>query len=643
MDLREFERLNDIIASIADWTWEVDADGVYTYCGPQVETILGYQPDEIIGRTPFEFMAPGEAERIGTVFASLAANRAPIRDLENWNLARDGRRVCLRTNGRPYFGPAGDFRGYRGADTDVTHLKLAEREKASRLDLLRSLIDAIPNPIFYKDSQGRYLGCNDAFAEALGHDRDEIVGRTAADFSSPDRARIYQGKDEALLRAGGQQNYETDVRFADGEDHRVVFAKAAFPDPSGEGHGIVGVMNDVTELKRLQDELVTARQAADAANAAKSAFLANMSHEIRTPFNAILGFTQLLLDSQLPTEAREYLEIVEESAEQLLSLVNGILDYSQIEAGRVRLQAEDVDLRGEAKAVGRLFQVQVSRRGIALDVAVAPDAPPVLRCDPLRLRQILVNLVGNAIKFTSAGRVELQVDTAPEGGVRFTVADTGPGIPPDRLVAIFEPFQQADDSTTREHGGTGLGLGIARQLAELMGGRISVQSELGAGSRFTVVLPDTPVRNGEAIPADLAPPPDPRRYSLAGLSILVAEDNPVNQRLVARLLTKWGCEFDVVENGRDAVTAVQAGTYDLVLMDIHMPGLDGLDAARAIRNLVGPLQLPILAVTASVMADERQRYREAGIDGVVGKPIVAREMHQKMAAALNRTPIRLEF
>ena len=389
---------------------------------------------------------------------------------------------------------------------------------------------------------------------------------------------------------------------------------------------------------RAEQALHRARRDAEAANRAKSMLLANMSHEIRTPMNAVLGFTELLSTTGLTAEQRDYVETIHSSGQALLTLINDILDFSKLEAGKLSLESLPIDVRAIAqKAVG-LLSVQSAEKNLNLSYRVAPSVPALVQGDALRLQQILVNLLSNAVKFTEAGDVTLEVSAASRDDgrcvVEFRVRDTGPGIPPEIQDRLFESYSQADASISRKFGGTGLGLAISRSLAEQMGGAMWVESELGRGSTFhfnvlTRVLDEAPRRTAvRPAGAGLASMGSPE------LRVIVAEDNPVNRELAVIMLHRLGYIVDAASNGAELLDRFAATRYDVVLMDMQMPEIDGLEAARRIRRQWPPERQPrIIAMTAAAFAEDRQRCLEAGMDDYVSKPITAGALSEALRRA----------
>ncbi len=392
----------------------------------------------------------------------------------------------------------------------------------------------------------------------------------------------------------------------------------------GEPRRILGVMQDITDRK-------LAELAASQANEAKSTFLATMSHEIRTPLNGVLGMAQAMETGALDAEQRDRLKVIRQSGEALLTILNDILDLSKIEAGKLDLESIAFDLESVARSAHAPFAALADAKGVSLRLDVA-GAAGLYRGDPTRLRQILYNLTSNALKFTAAGEVALCARPL-EGAVELSVRDSGIGIPADKIPGLFDSFTQVDASTTRKFGGTGLGLSICRRLAELMGGSIRVESELGAGSAFIVTLPLE--RLGEAAASDDAPEDEAELVDLSRLRVLAAEDNEVNRLVLRTLLGQVGLEPELVENGREALEAWRREPWDLVLMDVPMPEMDGISATRAIRERearTGRARTPIVALTANAMSHQIAEYLAAGMDDHVGKPFDVARLLEVVAA-----------
>jgi PAS domain S-box-containing protein len=519
------------------------------------------------------------------------------------------------------------------ADVAQTFQRMADQlgERQGALARYRLLSEVTSDIILFSDRASLVIiEANAAALRAYRRSRAELVGQPILSLHDPAHpVPAIETSDREFGVA-----FETMHRRGDGTAFPVeVHARTAEIDGR---RIIVSTIRDVTERRRAREEMVAALDQALAGSRLKGEFVATMSHEIRTPMNGVIGMSELLLRTELAPEQREYASTIKDSAESLLTVINDILDFSKIEAGKLVVEAVDFDVGVTIERVISLLRPSAESKGVELRLELTPQLPRVVRGDAGRLRQVLTNLVGNAVKFTERGavRVAVEVLSARREDVllEFTVADSGIGIPQAALAGLFEPFVQGDGTTTRRHGGTGLGLSISRRLVELMGGRIEVESREGAGSifRFTspfeaAALAAPAASNASALEGVrvLAFAEPARVPSRANVRILVADDQAINRRVAALQLRELGFSADVVESGREAVHAVRDGAYDLVFMDVHMPGLDGCAAARAIRETerVNGEHVTIVALTANALTRDRRACLAAGMDDYLAKPV----------------------
>ncbi|MBX3011045.1 MAG: PAS domain S-box protein [Caldilineaceae bacterium] len=651
-----------------------------------------------------------------------------------------------------------------GTIRDITERKQMEVQLEQKEALMRHLLDAIPDIIFYKDRNGAYLGCNKAFEKTIGLPERELIGKTTAELFPNDKVQEYQAQDNLVLRQRKLINVEQAILAYDGRHVLLDTLLTPFYAPSGELLGLLGICRDITERKEAENELRTAKEAAETANQTKSAFLSTMTHELRTPMNGVLGLTNLLLDTDLNTEQLDLVNTIRSSGDTLMNLINEILDFSKIEANKLELEQSNFDLRRCIEETLDLVASQAAAKGLDLAYLVDNEVPTQICQDVARFRQILINLLSNAVKFTDQGEVmvlaNIQQQTESHWELHVAVQDTGIGIPAERFDRLFHSFSQVDASTNRRFGGTGLGLAISQRLAELMGGHMWVESAVGNGSTFHFTIqarktspspaarhydelidtdllnlrnrrilviedseairrfltqllaswevnarfpkqfdearliwqveqcdaliidanltalntlqvverlhqqrPNLPIvlltQLGERLPDDqrrshlatvskpihssqlhdalvtvlsnqtVTTPKPVRSSTMDGemgqrhpLKILLAEDNRVNQKVATGLLAKHGYRADVVANGVEALEALKRQPYDLILMDVNMPEMDGLTATRTIRATLPAQDQPhIIALTANAMNDDYKRCLNAGMNDYISKPI----------------------
>ena len=499
----------------------------------------------------------------------------------------------------------------------------AEAEARAAEGSLRAVLDALPEGVVFLDAEGRYVHWNAAYAEIYHRSADLFapgarlmdtlrIGVERGDYPAAiGREAEWLAEREAWLKNPGRRHEQ---RIADGRWLMIEERRTA------DG-GTIGLRVDITDMKRQAAELEAAVRRAEAASKAKSEFLANMSHEIRTPLNGVLGLAEVLRGTSLDPMQRELVSTIVGSAGALNQILADILDFSRLEAGRVEIETRAFDLAALVRETAALFEPAARGKGLALKVELDEAAQRRVLADPTRLKQILSNLLSNAIKFTEAGSVTLKVEHLADAHCRFQVIDSGIGF--DRAFGerLFGRFEQADGSITRKFGGTGLGLAICRQLAGLMGGSIAATSEPGRGATFTLTLP---------LPQAPAAEPQPERPEAAtDLKVLVADDNPTNRRIVDLILSAAGAQVTAVEDGVEAVGACETQDFDVILMDLQMPKMDGLTAIRLIRQreaAAGAGRTPIVVLSANVMAEHVSASAEAGADDHLGKPFRAEEL-----------------
>jgi PAS domain S-box-containing protein len=658
--LRESEqRWRSLTDALPQLVWSAGPDGACDYFSTQWTQHTGIPEADLLGWQWLKVLHPDDREPTWKFWTDSVAGRGPY-DVEYRVRRLDGEYRWFKTRGVPIRDNEGDIFKWFGTCTDITASKQLEeelRQANTRLDLA---VRGSNVGIFEVDLRdGEYIGGRAHFInvwEQLGNQPpDSSVESTAestawmASLHPDDRDRVLSKIRAQLAGAANDYHVAYRARHRDGSDRWMLARGTITRDESGKAVRVTGSRVDVTDLKQIENELRQAKEAAEAANHAKDEFLANVSHEIRTPMNAILGMTELALDTPLTNDQRQILKTVKSAADNLLGLINDLLDFSKIEAGKLELDSSEFSLRAALGDTLGALKVRADAKGLGFSCDVRPEVPDPLLGDAGRLRQVLLNLVGNAVKFTEAGKVSVRVDVADaprEGNIalRFTITDTGIGIPQEKQQKIFRAFEQEDTSTTRKFGGTGLGLTIAARLVELMGGLISVDSRPGKGSTFAFTAcfkrpPEPEIsaaaieqQHADALPRDQPPMPE------EPLRVLVAEDNDFNAQLVEQLLIRRGHHVSLARNGREALAQLEDSPFDLLILDIHMPELDGFDVTNAIRRRERETagHLPVIALTARSRTEDRNRCLSAGMDEFLTKPFRTDDLWTVIDRALGR-------
>jgi PAS domain S-box-containing protein len=530
------------------------------------------------------------------------------------------------------------------------------------LQYARSLIEASLDPLVTISTKGKITDMNEAMANITGMTRARLTGTNFFDyFTEPQKAReVYQ----EVFANGSVADSPLTLRHVDGKLTDVLFNGSVYKDGKGNVLGVVIVARDVTEQKRIATELLEAKVFAELATAiaeeakikaesathlaeeavkAKQQFLSNMSHEIRTPMNAIIGFTKVLLKTGISDKQREYLEAIKVSGDAMIALINDILDLAKVDAGKMTFEQTPFKLEAALAAMLHLFEARIQEKNLLLVKEYDDRIPEVLIGDPVRLHQVILNLVSNAVKFTAEGAITVKAsllyEDAEKVGIEFSVGDTGIGIAEGALGTIFENFQQASSDTSRIYGGTGLGLAIVKQLVEPQGGSMRVESTLGKGSTFSFILDFGKADAAAEVEAGVVEPETGTR----NINVLVAEDMALNQLLMKSLLDELGFRCDIAGNGKIAIEKLEAGNYDIVLMDLQMPEMNGFEATECIRGKLG-LAIPIIALTADVTTVDLAKCKTAGMDDYIAKPFDERVLYRKIIGLVNRnTPLKSAF
>jgi PAS domain S-box-containing protein len=629
-EMEEARRTRKLLgASAGVGIWSYDPATGRIWASDELAATLGFRPEELTKPGTFARLVHGRDRKLTRATLDRALRHGVPAQIEHRIRARGGWmtvRVTMQTEPT-----ASGLFVIKGISEDITELaaardaarrgeqqmRRARREAQASATRLKLALEAAEAGVYEIDHVAKTFWASPEFEKLTGQRNATYEEATHLRFPGfhPDDLEHVRASFRALhsgSKTSGEA-FEARMVCADGETRWIRVSHHLKVARNGRWLKAVGLVQDLDERKRQELALVEAQRAAEAAAEAKAAFLANMSHEIRTPMNGVMGVLHLLKSEQLSDDGRRMLEEALSCGQMLAELLNDVIDFSKIEAGRLELACEPVNVAALVDGVARLLRPQADAKGLTLEIDV--DQVGWVRADPVRLRQALFNLVGNAVKFTGAGRVRIACFSPAHATLRFEIEDTGIGVPQAVQARIFERFDQGDASTTRQFGGSGLGLAITKRLAEMMSGDVGFSSVEGQGSTFWLEIAAEPAE-AETRQLDEVGP------VLDGLRVLVVEDNATNRMIATKLLESMGASVETAADGYLGVEAAARGGFDLILMDVQMPGIDGLEAARRIRSLGGePGRTPIVALTANVLAHQQRRYLDAGMDGVVGKPI----------------------
>ena len=609
---------------IADAHWNIE------WVNVGFTRMLGYSLDDVKGKRAGVFLTGPDTDPavLAAMSRADAANEAYTGQIVVY--AKDGRRCLTEIETRPLHDADGRVTGYMALQQDITAREQARTELARREALYNFILNALPTGVSWVDyGEGKQTWVNDAVLKISGLTREEALSPDIYRTITPEEDWIRQEAKSAQLRQGLVDSYSIEKRYRrrDGSVLWCILTVKVYRGPDGKILQEVATIVDITEQRRQADELRAAKEVAETANLAKSQFLAMMSHEIRTPMNGVIGMTSLLLDSPLTPIQREYTDTIRASGDALLTIINDILDFSKIESGKLELEQVEFSLRECVEGALDLLAARASEKRLDLLYEIADGTPSLLKGDAARLRQILVNLLGNAVKFTEHGEVVLTVKpltAAVAAGspveLQFSVRDTGIGIPPEAIGRLFRSFSQVDASTTRKFGGTGLGLVISKRLTEMMGGRMWVESELGQGTIFHFTL------RAESIASKPKPYVGAARASLEGRRLLIVDDNATSRRILSELATGWGMKpFAVEEPSRALAMLAAQEPFDLAILDMQMPEMDGQMLAQEIRRLRSPAQLPLV-----LLSSLGQRETDGLFNAALTKPVKPSQLFDAM-------------
>jgi PAS domain S-box-containing protein len=643
---RERSLLRTLIDNMPDYIYVKDTANRFLIANNALAHRMGAaSAEDLVGKTDLDYYPKELASKFIQDEQEIMRSGQPVINREECVQDVSGNTVWHLTTEIPFHDAAGNVLGLVGVGRVITERKDAERELAHERRLFQALMDNIPDTIYFQDGACRFMRINKAQANLLGiPDPQDAVGKTDFDFFPREFAQACYDAEQKLLQSGQPLiDAEQKLTRPDGQVRWLSTTEVPLRDVQGKVMGFVGISRDITDRKLAEIELANAKRAAESANRVKSEFLANMSHEIRTPMNGVIGMTELVLDTELSPDQREHVETIRTSAETLLTVINDILDFSKVEAGKLDLDLIPFALRDGLDETTRTLAFRADQKGLELTCDIRPEVPEQVIGDPSRLRQILMNLASNAIKFTERGEVALRVEVESQAGdsvvLHFSVRDTGIGIPQDKHRLIFEAFSQADTSTSRRFGGTGLGLTISSRLVAIMNGRIWLESEPGQGSTFHFTA-QLGIAERKAERPRMAP-------RLEGTAVLVVDDNVTNRRILGETLGRWGARVTEAESAAAAMAALEEADkkndpFALMLTDVQMPGKDGFELVEEVNRRTGPRHAPaVVMLTSAGVRGDAVRCRELGVSAYVTKPIRQSDLHKVLMVVLGDSTLHL--
>ncbi|NCT93319.1 MAG: PAS domain S-box protein [Chitinophagaceae bacterium] len=631
-------RYRQIIENTSVVMYTTDINGTITFANQQVSDLTGYTVEELLGKD-FSFLVhPSWLQQVFNHYTAQFQQRIPSTVLEFITRTKSGQQKWVeqtaqliliddRVNG--YQCMVKDITEKKKIELELKESELKRRENQYRLE---AILENTTSPIFIKNLDGRYLMVNRRFKELLGVTDEMVINKTDYEFSEKEAADQFKRTDDEVISTRKPVESEVWIYGPEGRKNLLVI-KFPLIDHKRKIFGVSGIATDITDRVLYQQKLIEARKNAEESKRMQEQFLANMSHEIRTPMNGIQGMTNLLLQTALDDQQKEFAVMIRRSVNNLLVIVNDILDFSKIKAGRLTIDKTRFQLQEILNHIRLQFDHEIAQKELSLDIQVDSDVPATLIGDPYRLNQVLINIIGNAVKFTVSGQVSLRISlvsrTDTQVSISFQVSDTGIGIPEEKMNTIFDAFTQAGPDIARNYGGAGLGLAICKGLIDLQHGSIEARSKFGEGSIFTFILP---------YECEIITPENSNKGSdlLRGKRFLVAEDNEVNQKLVSYVLKKVGGEVDIAGNGRAAIELLEekGNIYDLIIMDIQMPVMDGYEATEYLRQVL-KLRTPVIAMTATALKGDQERSVEVGMNDFMLKPFDFDDLYKRLIRLLS--------